>query len=90
MIIKIFFLIIILCGTTILKLSSKEIKNTDLIIKICLSSFQSELTGSEKSAPEGMDIYACKCFLEKVNKGFSINSSQKICKEIALKKFMSL
>ncbi len=59
----------------------------NLITKICIQSFHSKVEGLSKMPPPGMDKYTCKCFLEKLNKGFSIEISKETCKEKAIKEF---
>ena len=59
----------------------------DLITKFCLASFNAAMTSAGKSPPAGMGAFTCKCFLNEVKQGGSIEASQTTCKEQAASRY---
>ena len=59
----------------------------DLITKFCLASFNAAMTSAGKSPPVGMGVFTCKCFLNEVKQGGSIEASQTTCKEQAASRY---
>ncbi len=59
----------------------------DLITKICLSNFNMALKEEGIKSIKGMGEFTCRCFLEQINTGYSIDSSQELCKEKAMIKY---
>ena len=55
----------------------------DTITRLCLAGFNAAMAHAGKTPPAGMGDYTCKCFLDAVNAGGSIQSAQATCKQKA-------
>ena len=54
-----------------------------LITQFCLASFNSAMAHAGQSPPDGMGSYTCRCFLDEVKSGASIDAAQTTCKSKA-------
>ena len=78
-------------GYILIGVSTVIISNTGIekiISRICISQFKQEMKEANKRPPKGMDSFTCKCFLENINKGISIDLAKTTCKEKATKQFI--
>ena len=86
---KFIYLLGIIFFSKALLIDSKAIANEhkDFLTNICHITFNSEMTISGKTAPNGMADFTCNCFVEKVTYGYSVESAKSTCKENASQKF---
>ena len=59
----------------------------NIITKICLEKFATEMKNAGMLPPPGMETFTCDCFLSKINTGLSITSAQSLCKDKAFEVF---
>ncbi len=78
---------IVLISISSLPAYSAEENKTTFITKMCMISFNNEMKNNSTKPPLGMASYTCECFQKKLNSGYSINKSQRICKELAKQEF---
>ena len=63
------------------------IRDSDTITRLCLAGFNAAMAHAGKTPPAGMGDYTCKCFLDAVNAGGSIQSAQATCKQKAAERY---
>ena len=78
-------LLIILSMTGLFPLETAQAK--DLITRICLAGFKSEMIQASINPPLGMGEFTCNCFRNEVQEGASITLAKTTCKALALKKY---
>ena len=59
----------------------------DMITRLCMAGFNGAMASAGKTPPEGMGEYTCKCFLDEVNSGVSVQSAQDSCKQKAAERY---
>ena len=59
----------------------------DTINQLCLAGFSAAISGSGKSAPEGMASYTCDCFVDRVSQRISLAEAQATCTRLASSRF---
>ena len=59
----------------------------DTITRLCLAGFNAAMSHAGKTPPAGMGDYTCKCFLDEVNAGGSIQAAQDTCKQKAAARY---
>jgi hypothetical protein len=59
----------------------------DTINQLCLAGFSAAVSGSGKSAPEGMASYTCDCFVDRVSQRISLAEAQATCTRLASSRF---
>ena len=55
----------------------------NFLTRICLDKFAYEMKNANISPPKGMGNFTCKCFLNEINQGKTINEAQNNCKNKA-------
>jgi len=61
--------------------------DNDTITRLCLAGFNAAMSHAGKTPPAGMGDYTCKCFLDEVNAGGSIQAAQATCKQKAAARY---
>ncbi len=79
-------LVLILLILSEVSLAEKNDLN-NVVKKMCLIGFNSEMNASEVIPPEGMGEFTCNCFVNKVSIGYSLELAREQCKIKATKKF---
>ncbi len=59
----------------------------EVVRSICLSAFETELTKSGKTAPDGMASFACNCVADRISSGSSIASARSSCRDATSKRY---
>ena len=59
----------------------------NFLTRICLDKFAYEMKNANITPPKGMGNFTCRCFLNEINEGKSINKAQNLCKIKASKMF---
>jgi hypothetical protein len=62
----------------------------ETINQLCLAGFSAAISGSGKSAPEGMASYTCDCFVDRVSQRASLADAQATCTRLASSRFKLL
>ncbi len=80
--IKISLLLIISIGNGNAQ-QNNEGTRENFLTRICLDKFAYEMKSANIIPPKGMGRYTCKCFLDEITLGKSINEAQNNCKSKA-------
>ncbi len=83
---KVVKIVLLICLSPQLVIAQKN-KTNNLITKFCLESFKEEMSYAKINPPEGMASFTCDCFINSINKGYSVQKAQSICREKALEEF---
>ena len=59
----------------------------DMITRLCMAGFNGAMASAGKTPPAGMGEYTCKCFLDEVNAGASVQTAQDSCKQKAAERY---
>ena len=62
-------------------------EDQNMIHRLCMAGFNGAMASAGKTPPAGMGEYTCKCFLDEVNAGKSIQSAQDTCKQKAADRY---
>jgi hypothetical protein len=54
---------------------------------LCIAGFDAAMSAARKTAPAGMAQFTCQCFVDKVEKGESIDQARLACRQQAASRF---
>lgn len=62
--------------------------NIDAVVQAyCLVAFEQEMAQSGKVAPAGMADYACRCMVDRLTQGTSIDSARSACRASTARRY---
>ena len=53
----------------------------------CLAAFQQEMEQAGKVAPAGMAAYACRCVVDRLTQGMSVDSARSSCRASTARRY---
>jgi len=59
----------------------------NIVMAVCLSAFENEMSQVGKVPPAGMASYACACVEQRIRAGGGIESARTACKEATAQRF---
>jgi hypothetical protein len=57
------------------------------VMGLCIAGFDAAMSAARKTAPAGMAQFTCQCFVDKVEKGESIDQARLACRQQAASRF---
>lgn len=73
--------------STVQPLPTHASSDDGLITQICMASFKAAMASAGKVPPAGMGAYSCRCFLDELTGGASIEKAQTSCKAKAAARY---
>jgi hypothetical protein len=71
-------------GTSLLGLLAAPVRATSIgsmVQAYCLAAVQQELAQAGKVPPEGMAMFACRCVVDRLSQGTSLEMARSACRE---------
>jgi hypothetical protein len=79
-----------LVGTVLISLIAKPAKATNIgaiVEAYCLAAFQQEMSEAGKVPPEGMGMFACRCVVDRLSKGTSLELARNVCRASTARRY---
>lgn len=57
------------------------------VMGLCTAGFDAAMSAAQKTAPAGMASFTCQCFVDKVEKGESIDQARLSCRQQAASRY---
>jgi hypothetical protein len=58
-----------------------------IVHSYCLAAVQQEISQAGRVAPEGMAAYACRCVMDRLSEGTSLNSARSYCRDSTARRY---